>query len=59
MTFAEALAERVKRGEGMTTAIYGAMRDAGEQRITLKDIQKAVANNPRAFPPAYKRLRNG
>lgn len=57
MTFQQALAERVKRGESMTTAIQGAMRDAGIERVSLRDIQRAVTMYPRHFPPAYKRLR--
>lgn len=57
MTFQQALAERVKRGEGMTSAIQNAMRDAGIERVTIKDVQRAVAKQPSVYPLAYKRLR--
>jgi hypothetical protein len=56
--FAELLAKRVKDGVPMQAAIDQAAKEAGiAGRVTLKDIQGAVAKNPTAFPPNYLRLR--
>lgn len=57
MTFDEALAAAVKGGMAMDAAIRQAMNESGQKRVTIKDIQSAVAANPAAFPLAYKRLR--
>jgi hypothetical protein len=56
--FAEQLEKLVKEGVPMQAAIDQAARQAGiAGRVTLKDIQDAVAKNPIAFPPNYLRLR--
>jgi hypothetical protein len=56
--FAEQLAKLVKEGVPMQLAIDQAAKHAGiAGRVTLKDIQDAVAKSPTAFPPNYLRLR--